>query len=125
MTDMSDARIDTGHTDLLDRVAQGDYAAFAALYRGLRWTVNLYAQLTLSDPVAAREVTEAVFAEMWHRSRHRDEQQKDLERWALSIARRRCLQRSRAADRHLSCQFAILLAAAGVKPVTPPPCTNL
>ena len=159
MIDISHARKDHVHTDLLERVAEGDYEAFAALYFDLYRPVQRYAQMLLTDTVDAQNVAAAVFVEMWHTARlrtplqghgseghgserhgserhgserhgcerHGSERQTVL-RWALTITRRRCLKRPRPltgatsaktlADKHLTCQLGVLLAAAGAGQAT-------
>jgi hypothetical protein len=139
MIDISHARKDHVHTDLLDRVAGGDYEAFATLYFDLYRPVQRYAQMLLTDAADAQHVAAAVFVEIWHTARlraaagstptaGRDSQQHDAARqdparqsvlrWALTITRRRCLKRPKAPiayDKHLTCQLGILLAAAGAR----------
>ena len=132
MIDVSQTRRDYLHTDLLDRVADGDYAAFATLYFDLYRPVQRYAQMLLTDAADAQDVAAAVFVEIWHTARMRAQQMTDGQtvlRWAMTITRRRCLKRPRPAqqgggsehmtvvshDRHLNCQLGLLLAASGAR----------
>jgi len=128
MIDVSQARRDYLHTDLLDRVADGDYAAFATLYFDLWRPVQRYAQMLLTDAADAQDVAAAVFVEIWHSAlaypRQSTEGQTVLS-WAMTITRRRCLKRPKhgttshmtvmAHDRHLKCQLGLLLAAGGAR----------
>jgi DNA-directed RNA polymerase specialized sigma24 family protein len=128
MIDVPQARRDYLHTDLLDRVADGDYAAFATLYFDLYRPVHRYAQMLLTDAADAQEVATAVFVEIWHSARAFQAQgtaDQTVLRWAMTIARRRCLKRPKhggvhhmrviSHDRHLKCQLDLLLAAGGAR----------
>lgn len=131
MIDVSQTRRDYLHTDLLDRVADGDYAAFATLYFDLYRPVQRYAQMLLTDAADAQDVAAAVFVEIWHSARIRARQMTDgltVLRWAMMITRRRCLKRPKlpsqggtqrmtviSHDRHLKCQLGLLLAAGGAR----------
>lgn len=118
MIDISDAQPtvkDNPHIELLDRVASGDYAAFATLYFDLHAPVQRFARMLVTDAADAHNVTSAVFVEMWHLARGRVSPPPNVARWALSIARRRCLTRRVTADRHIDCQLSVLLAAAGAR----------
>lgn len=133
MIDVSQARRDHLHTDLLDRVADGDYVAFTTLYFDLYRPVHRYTQMLLTDAADAQNVAAAVFVEIWHSARapRRPQEGQGTEgqtvlRWAMTIARRRCLKRPKPTqqagtrhmtfappDRHLKCQLDMLLAAGG------------
>jgi len=135
MIDVSQARRDHLHTDLLDRVADGDYAAFTTLYFDLYRPVHRYTQMLLTDAADAQDVAAAVFVEIWHSARayQRPDEGQSTEgqtvlRWAMMIARRRCLKRPKLSqpggtshmtafshDRHLKCQLNLLLAAGGAR----------
>jgi DNA-directed RNA polymerase specialized sigma24 family protein len=132
MIDVSQPRRDYLHTDLLDRVANGDYAAFATLYFELYRPIQRYAQMLLTDATDAQEVAVAVFVEMWHSARvyqQQGEEGQTVLRWAMMITRRRCLKRPKgrqgsggtqhmtvtAHDKHLKCQLGLLLAAGGAR----------
>lgn len=126
MIDVSQNRRDYLHTDLLDRVADGDYAAFATLYFDIYRPIQRYAQMMLTDAADAQDVAAAVFVEIWHSARTYQRQSTEGQtvlRWAMAITRRRCLKRPKhgtavhmtvvAHDRHLKCQLGLLLAAGG------------
>lgn len=131
MIDVSQTRRDYLHTDLLDRVADGDYSAFATLYFDLYRPVQRYAQMLLTDAADAQEVAAAVFVEIWHSARMARQQigeGQTVLRWAMTITRRRCLKRPKlpqpggsphmsivSPDRHLKCQLDLLLAASGAR----------
>lgn len=127
MIDVSQDRRDYLHTDLLDRVAGGDYTAFATLYFDLYRPVHRYAQMLLTDAADAQGVAAAVFVEIWHSARAfpaQDTEDQTVLRWAMTIARRRCLKRPKHGgvhmrvaghDRHLKCQLDLLLAAGGAR----------
>ena len=136
MIDVSQSRRDYLHTDLLGRVADGDYAAFATLYFDLYRPIQRYAQMLLTDAADAQEVAAAVFVEIWHSARMRAHQVvrgqstdgQTVLRWAMTITRRRCLKRPKLAqqgvthrmtvishDGHLKCQLGLLLAAGGAR----------
>jgi DNA-directed RNA polymerase specialized sigma24 family protein len=95
MIDTSQARRENLHTDLLDRVADGDYVAFSTLYFELYRPIHRYTRMLLTDAIDAQNVTAAAFVEVWHSARsyqrHGSEGQTVL-RWAMAIARRRCLK---------------------------------
>ena len=131
MIDVSQSRRDYLHTDLLDRVADGDYSAFATLYFDLYRLVQRYAQMLLTDAADAQDVAAAVFVEIWHSARTYQRQGTEGQtvlRWAMTITRRRCLKRPKlpqqggilhmsvaSHDRHLKCQLNLLLAASGAR----------
>ncbi|HZM83852.1 MAG TPA: sigma factor [Candidatus Limnocylindrales bacterium] len=131
MIDVTQARRDDLHTDLLDRVADGDYTAFATLYFDLYRPVQRYAQMLLTDAADAQDVAAAVFVEIWHSARayrRQDTEGQTVLRWAMMITRRRCLKRPKplpqdvlshmtvvSHDKHLKCQLGLLLAAGGAR----------
>jgi len=87
-------------TDLLDKlivtVARGESGAFDALFRHLSGPVYRTALAVLRDPAHAEEVTQEVLIEIWRTAGRFDPGRGSAASWALTIARRRAIDRVRS-----------------------------
>jgi RNA polymerase sigma-70 factor (ECF subfamily) len=87
-------------TDLLDKlivtVARGESGAFDALFRYLSGPVYRTALTVLRDPAHAEEVTQEVLIEIWRTAGRFDPDRGSAAAWALTIARRRAIDRVRS-----------------------------
>ena len=84
--------------DLLGRVASGDAAAFAALFRRHRGAVYRFALHMTGVPSAADDVTQEVFLAVMHDARRYEAARATVAAWLCGIARnhaRRRLHRDR------------------------------
>ncbi|PYC84756.1 RNA polymerase subunit sigma [Streptomyces tateyamensis] len=90
-------RTGSDHLDhLLVRVADGDEAAFAALYREVAAPVHGLARRILHSTVHAEEVVQEVLLEVWRTApRYRPERGTALA-WVLTMAHRRAVDRVRS-----------------------------
>lgn len=77
-------------------VADGDQAAFAALYDLLSAPVHGTARAVLRDPDHAAEVTQEVMLEVWRTAPRFDPAQGSVRTWVLTLTHRRAVDRVRA-----------------------------
>lgn len=92
---------DRGSLDgLLLSAAGGDRAAFAGVYDLLAPVVFGVARRVLRDSALAEEVAQEVFVEMWRKARCFDHGRGDARAWAVTIARRRAIDRVRSEATH-------------------------
>ncbi|WP_396600248.1 sigma-70 family RNA polymerase sigma factor [Frigoribacterium sp. R86507] len=94
---------ETGHTpstpdELLPRVAQGDQAAFAALYDQTAPRVLGLVKRLLKDHAQSEEVTQEVFLEIWQNATRFDSTRGSAASWMLTMAHRRAVDRIRASQ---------------------------
>jgi RNA polymerase sigma-70 factor (ECF subfamily) len=82
---------------LLAAVARGERAAFDPVYEQLSGPVYRLARTVIGDPAQAEEVTQEVLLEMWRTAFSYDPDKGNAAAWALTIARRRAIDRVRAA----------------------------
>ncbi len=80
---------------LMLRVQSGDETAFAALYDELAGAVFGTVKRVLRDPAMSEEVTQEVFIELWRTAVRFDPQRASVSTWAITIARRRAVDRVR------------------------------
>lgn len=80
---------------LMQRVCQGDQAAFAELYDELSGAVFGTVKRVLRDPAMSEEVAQEVFVELWRTAARFDPQRASVTTWAITIARRRAVDRVR------------------------------
>jgi RNA polymerase sigma-70 factor (ECF subfamily) len=85
-----------GLVPLLARVAQGDEAAFAAVYDAAAGLVFGVARAILRDPAQAEEVTQEVLLEVWRTAQRFDARRGSATAWLMTIAHRRAVDRVRA-----------------------------
>ena len=88
---------DAGLLDnLIVTVARGESGAFDALFRHLSGPVYRTALAVLRDPAHAEEVTQEVLIEIWRTAGRFDPDRGSAASWALTIARRRAIDRVRS-----------------------------
>jgi RNA polymerase sigma-70 factor (ECF subfamily) len=87
-------------TDILGKlivtVARGESGAFDALFRHLSGPVYRTALAVLRDPAHAEEVSQEVLIEIWRTAGRFDPGRGSAASWALTIARRRAIDRVRS-----------------------------
>lgn len=81
---------------LVQRVAAGDQAAFAALYDEVAGLVHGIVLRVLRDPSMAEEVTQEVFVELWRQAPSFDPQRGAVKSWVATMAHRRAVDRVRS-----------------------------
>jgi RNA polymerase sigma-70 factor (ECF subfamily) len=81
---------------LMARVAGGDERAFAELYDGLAPTLYGVVLRIVRDPAQSEEVTQEVFIDLWRQARRFDSCRGGIHGWAVTIARRRAIDRVRS-----------------------------
>lgn len=82
-------------SSLLERVQNGDRAAFDALYDALAPLVFGAVKRVLRDPAMSEEVAQEVFVEMWKTADRFDATRASAATWAVTMARRRAVDRVR------------------------------
>ena len=94
--DESAARANAGA--LLERVAQGDQAAFSELYDILSPRVLGLIIRVLKDHSQSEEVTQEVFLEVWQTAARFDPTKGGAATWILTMAHRRAIDRVRSSQ---------------------------
>ena len=84
--------------DLIARVAEGDSAAFDRLYRDFSGLVFHTVFTVLQDHAQAEEVAQETFLELWSTASRFKRTQGNGAGWVTMIARRRAVDRVRAAQ---------------------------
>jgi len=84
--------------DLLERVAQGDRAAFSELYDELSPRVYGLVKRLLRDPSQSEEVTQEIFLEIWQTATRFDSNKGAAISWVLTMTHRRAVDRVRASE---------------------------
>jgi RNA polymerase sigma-70 factor, ECF subfamily len=82
---------------LLARVAQGDQAAFEAVYDNLAGPVYGLILRVVRDPAQSEEVSQEVLLEIWRTASRFDPAKGSAATWAMTIAHRRAVDRVRSA----------------------------
>lgn len=90
-----DERADDELTHLMGAVQGGNQDAFATLYDHLSPLVFGVLVRTLHDRALAEDVTQEVFVEMWTLAARFDRHRGSVRAWAVTIARRRAIDRIR------------------------------
>lgn len=80
---------------LIERVQHGEQAAFAELYDVLAPVVYGAVLRVLRDRAMSEEVTQEVFVELWRTAERFDPSRASVSTWAVTIARRRAVDRVR------------------------------
>lgn len=80
---------------LLQRVQTGDRSAFSELYDALAPVVFGVVKRVLRDPAMSEEVTQEVFLEIWKTADRFDPERAKASTWAVTLARRRAVDRVR------------------------------
>jgi len=83
---------------LLARVAQGDQAAFAALYDQIAPRVLGLVRRLLRDHAQSEEVTQEIFLEIWQTATRYDSAKGGASTWIMTMAHRRAVDRVRASQ---------------------------
>ena len=86
---------DSTLVDVFDRVRRGDQQAFAMLYDALAPKIFGIVKRVLRDPAMSEEVTQEVFVEIWQQADRFDAERASVTTWALTMARRRAVDRVR------------------------------
>ncbi|WP_103503680.1 MULTISPECIES: sigma-70 family RNA polymerase sigma factor [Streptomyces] len=85
-------------SELLVQVAQGDHAAFGAVYDAVSGPVFGLVRSILRDPAQSEEVTQEVMVEIWRNAaRYRPEKGSAMA-WMMTFAHRRAVDRVRSAQ---------------------------
>jgi len=85
-------------SDLLARTANGDKAAFSALYSELETPLYRFARSRLNDPFEAADLVHEVLLEVW-RSAGRFEGRSSVKSWVFGIAYRKAMDVYRKTSR--------------------------
>jgi RNA polymerase sigma-70 factor (ECF subfamily) len=101
------------------RIATGDEPAFAELYDQLAHAVYGVVLRVVRDPAQSEEVSQEVFVELWRHAARYDAARGDVRSWAVTIARRRAVDRVRSEQSLRDRQLRHAAAAAGL-PDDPP-----
>jgi RNA polymerase sigma-70 factor (ECF subfamily) len=80
---------------LLGAVARGEHGAFDLVYEQLREPIHNQVRAVLRDPAQSEEVTQEVLLELWRTAFRYDPARGSAAAWALTIARRRAIDRVR------------------------------
>ena len=80
---------------LVERVVRGEKEAFALLYDEIAPLLYGVVKRVLRDPAMSEEVTQEVFVEIWRTIEKFDPSQAAVSTWAVTIARRRAVDRVR------------------------------
>ena len=83
----------------LRQVAQGDCAAFAALYDRYSKPLYSFALGVLGDPKEAEDVLQDVFLQLWEKAASFDEAAGKPFSWAVTMTRNKSIDRLRAKQR--------------------------
>jgi RNA polymerase sigma-70 factor (ECF subfamily) len=82
-------------TAVMADVQRGDERAFAVLYDALAGVVYGSIARVLRDPAMSEEVAQEVFVELWRTAPRFDASRSSVSTWAVTIARRRAIDRVR------------------------------
>jgi RNA polymerase sigma-70 factor (ECF subfamily) len=80
---------------LLGAVARGEFDAFDLVYEQLREPIHNQVRAVLRDPAQSEEVTQEVLLELWRTAFRYDPARGSAAAWAMTIARRRAIDRVR------------------------------
>jgi RNA polymerase sigma-70 factor (ECF subfamily) len=92
----SPTRIGEDLNSLLRAVARGEQGAFDLVYEQLREPVYRQVRAVLRNPELCKEVTQEVFLELWCTAVHYDPAKGSAAGWAMTMARRRAIDRVRS-----------------------------
>ena len=84
--------------ELLGRVAQGDEAAFGALYDQMAPRVLGLVKRLLVDHAQSEEVAQEIFLEIWQSASRYEAQRGGASTWILTMAHRRAVDRIRSSQ---------------------------
>jgi RNA polymerase sigma-70 factor (ECF subfamily) len=97
---------------LLGAVARGEHGAFDLVYEQLSGPVYSVIRTVVRDPGQAEEVAQEVLLEIWRTSVRYDPGKGSAAAWALTIARRRAIDRVRSSAAASERERRTVLAAA-------------
>ena len=80
---------------LLGAVARGEHGAFDLVYERLREPIHSQVRAVLRDSAQSEEVTQEVLLELWRTAFRYDPAKGSAAAWAMTIARRRAIDRVR------------------------------
>jgi RNA polymerase sigma-70 factor (ECF subfamily) len=83
---------------LLEKVAEGNKAAFSALYSKTSGKVHGLVVKILRDPAQSEEVTQEIFLEVWQIAAQYTPSKGSAVSWLMTIAHRRTVDRIRASE---------------------------
>lgn len=86
---------DLALSEAFARVQRGDQRAFAIVYDELAPKIFGTVKRVLRDPAMSEEVTQEVFVEIWQQAGRFDSDRASVATWALTMARRRAVDRVR------------------------------
>jgi len=84
--------------ELIRRVARGDTSAFEVVYQRYAPRILGLVRRVLRDPAQSEEVAQEVLVEVWRLAARFDPAQGSLRAWVTTMARRRAIDRVRAAQ---------------------------
>ena len=84
--------------ELIRRVARGDTSAFEVVYQRYAPRILGLVRRVLRDPAQSEEVAQEVLVEVWRLAARFDPAQGSLRAWITTMARRRAIDRVRAAQ---------------------------
>ncbi|MEM1333401.1 MAG: sigma-70 family RNA polymerase sigma factor [Actinomycetota bacterium] len=88
-------RVPTTAADAMPLVQRGDRTAFAVVYDELAPAVFGVVRRVLRDRAMSEEVTQEIFLELWRTAERFDPERASVSTWAITIARRRAVDRVR------------------------------
>lgn len=92
---VSDSSHNSPLAEAFSRAQRGDQQAFALVYDLLAGKVFATIKRVLRDPAMSEEVTQEVFVEIWQQAARFDAERSSVTTWALTMARRRAVDRVR------------------------------
>jgi RNA polymerase sigma-70 factor (ECF subfamily) len=108
MKDSGDGDLDR----LLAEVARGEHGAFDLVYNQLSGPITGVVRTVMKAPAQAEEVVQEVLLEIWRTAVRYDASKGTATAWALTIARRRAIDRIRANEARSARELRIAAGAA-------------
>jgi RNA polymerase sigma-70 factor (ECF subfamily) len=97
---------------LLGAVARGEFGAFDLVYEQLREPIHHQVRAVLRDQAQSEEVTQEVLLELWRTAVRYNAAKGSASAWALTIARRRAIDRVRRTEASVAREQRVALSAA-------------